>query len=176
MENRTSYQTPFGEVILTAEGSMLTGLWFTEQGRQSLGSKKQEQKSPILEETKRWLDIYFTGKEPNFMPKIKIPGSIFQIEVWEILRQIPYGETMTYGEIAKMVARKRGVERMSAQAVGHAVGKNKIAIIIPCHRVIGSDGRIVGYAGGVERKIQLLALEKRYLQQNVLQYNICIDH
>lgn len=108
---------------------------------------------------RKWLDIYFSGKEPDFMPPVHMIGSPFRLSVWELLRQIPYGETVTYGELAKMVAEKRGLSRMSAQAVGGAVGHNEISIIVPCHRVVGSDGSLTGYAGGVDRKERLLTLE-----------------
>ena len=117
------------------------------------------QETPVLEETKRWLDIYFAGREPDFLPPLHLAGSPFRQEVWALLRQIPYGETTTYRALAEAVARKRGLRRMSAQAVGGAVGHNPISIIVPCHRVVGSDGSLTGYAGGLERKVQLLRLE-----------------
>lgn len=112
-----------------------------------------------LREVRRWLDIYFSGHEPDFMPPIHMIGSDFQLTVWELLTQIPYGETTTYGELAKRVAQKRGLPCMSAQAVGGAVGHNEISIIVPCHRVVGTGGSLTGYAGGVDRKQKLLTLE-----------------
>ena len=111
-------------------------------------------------ETKRWLDIYFHGAEPDFMPPLHPIGSDFQQVVWKILRQIPYGTTRTYGDIAAQIARARGVAKMSAQAVGGAVGHNDISILIPCHRVVGKSGSLTGYAAGLEKKIRLLTLEK----------------
>lgn len=115
--------------------------------------------TPILAETKRWLDIYFTGREPDFMPPLAPVGSEFRRAVWDILLQIPYGRTTTYGEISRQLAEKRGIARMSAQAVGGAVGHNEISIIIPCHRVVGTNGSLTGYAGGVDKKLRLLELE-----------------
>lgn len=109
---------------------------------------------------KRWLTIYFSGREPDFIPPLHIIGSTFQLAVWEILRKIPYGKTTTYGEIAKTIARQQGLPRMSAQAVGGAVGHNEISIIIPCHRVVGTNGSLTGYAGGIDKKVKLLNLEK----------------
>ena len=118
-----------------------------------------ERETSILLEAKRWLDIYFSGKEPDFTPPLHPIGSAFRQSVWEILLQIPYGKTTTYGEIANKLAEKQGLSRMSAQAVGGAVGHNPISILIPCHRVVGADGSLTGYAGGVEKKRFLLALE-----------------
>lgn len=115
---------------------------------------------PVLEETARWLDIYFAGKEPDFTPAIKMEGSYFYQAVGEIMLEIPYGKTTTYGEIAKKVAKRMGKDSMSAQAVGGAVGHNSISVIIPCHRVVGSTGSLTGYAGGIKKKIYLLKLEK----------------
>ena len=122
-------------------------------------NSSMEKELPALEMAKTWLDIYFSGKEPDFMPPIHLTGSPFRLSVWKLLQQIPYGKTMTYGELARRIAGQRGISHMSAQAVGGAVGHNPISIIVPCHRVVGSDGSLTGYAGGVERKEQLLALE-----------------
>ena len=124
-----------------------------------LPAQHTEQDTPVLSEAKRWLDVYFTGREPDFLPPLHPAGSPFRQEVWALLRQIPYGETTTYRALAEAVARKRGLRQMSAQAVGGAVGHNPISIIVPCHRVVGSDGSLTGYAGGLERKVQLLRLE-----------------
>ena len=139
----------------------LTGLWFKGGKFYALGLDKAHEagETPVFVETKRWLDIYFSGREPDFMPPIHMIGSPFQRSVWEILRQIPYGRTTTYGEVAKRLAAERGLSRMSAQAVGGAVGHNKISIIIPCHRVVGAGGSLTGYAGGVDKKLRLLQLE-----------------
>ena len=116
--------------------------------------------TPILAETKRWLDIYFTGREPGFLPPLHPIGSAFRQSVWELLLRIPYGQTTTYGEIARQLAAKRGLARISAQAVGGAVGHNEISILIPCHRVVGMSGSLTGYAGGISKKAKLLELER----------------
>ena len=118
-----------------------------------------EQNTPTLSEVKRWLDIYFTGKEPDFMPPLHPIGSAFRRSVWDILLRIPYGQTTTYGEIARQLAEKQGRPRIAAQAVGGAVGHNKISIIIPCHRVVGTNGSLTGYAGGIDKKVKLLEWE-----------------
>lgn len=114
----------------------------------------------MFAETAKWLDVYFSGKEPDFMPDILITGTPFRKRVAEIVLTIPYGKTMTYGEIASIIANEKGIEKMSARAVGGAVGHNSISIIIPCHRVVGTNGSLTGYAGGFDRKIALLNLEK----------------
>lgn len=120
----------------------------------------EARETPVLTDTKRWLDTYFSGREPDFAPPLHLIGTTFQNEVWQILLTIAYGQTMTYGEIAARIAARRGLAHMSAQAVGGAVGHNAISIIVPCHRVVGSDGSLTGYAGGLERKIALLHLER----------------
>ena len=119
-----------------------------------------EQETPVLAEAKRWLDVYFSGKVPDFTPPLHPVGSAFRRSVWEILLQIPYGQTTTYGEIAQQLAEKQGLPRMSAQAVGGAVGHNEISIIIPCHRVVGTSGSLTGYAGVISKKEKLLELER----------------
>lgn len=158
----TSYTSPLGEMLLTANDLGLTGLYFKNQKHcdKSLHKYCQKDDLSIFNQTKKWLDIYFQGKEPNFMPRINQIGTPFRKIVWAILKQIPYGQIVTYGEIASMVAKLKGVEKVSAQAVGGAVGHNPISIIIPCHRVVGKNGSLTGYAGGIERKIKLLELEK----------------
>ena len=135
-------------------------VWNQKYYAHSLDAEHTEKVTPILEDTKRWLDLYFSGKEPDFMPPLHPSGTPFQMEIWDILREIPYGTTMTYGAVAKEIARRRGIPRMSAQAAGGAVGHNPVSILIPCHRVVGSNGSLTGYAGGIDRKIKLLALEK----------------
>lgn len=157
------YNSPIGGITLASDGEALIGLWFDEQKYfgSTLESEVQEKDLPIFEETKQWLDIYFSGEEPDFMPAIKMLCSDFRKSVWEVMLSIPYGETMTYGEIATKLAKERGVSHMSAQAVGGAVGHNAISLIIPCHRVVGANGELTGYAGGIERKIWLLEHEKR---------------
>lgn len=155
------YHSPLGGILLAADETGLTGLWFDGEKyfADNLPSEYTKQETPILAETRRWLDLYFSGKEPDFMPPLHPMGSPFRLAVWSILQQIPYGETTTYGEIARELARQKGMARMSAQAVGGAVGHNEISILIPCHRVVGSSGSLTGYAGGIEKKRRLLELE-----------------
>ena len=161
MQYTHSYDSPLGRILLASDGSALTGLWFEGQKyfANTLPDGAISQESLILTEAKRWLDIYFSGREPDFSLPLHFTGSDFQNEVWGILSAIPYGQTTTYGEIAKQLAQRREVPRMSAQAVGGAVGKNEISIIVPCHRVVGTNGSLTGYAGGIRRKIALLKLE-----------------
>lgn len=161
MQYTTKYQSSVEKILLAADEIGLTGLWFDGEKfyADGLDPEHEEKELPVFETARKWLDIYFTGKEPDFMPPVHMTGSPFRLSVWELLRKIPYGETVTYGELAKMVAEKRGLSRMSAQAVGGAVGHNEISIIVPCHRVVGSDGSLTGYAGGVDRKERLLTLE-----------------
>lgn len=139
----------------------LTGLCFEEQKYVSFDRWKtqEEREIPVFQETKRWLDVYFSGREPDFLPVLHLCGTMFQRNVWNILTKIPYGKTTTYGAIAKEIAEDRNLQKMSAQAVGGAVGRNPVAIIVPCHRVLGAGGQLTGYAGGIERKKELLILE-----------------
>ena len=162
MQYTSQYHSPLGEILMAADDIGLTGLWFVGQKYYALYLDKENQKkeTQILKDTKIWLDIYFSGKEPNFKLPLHFTGTDFQNEVWEILYSIPYGKTMTYGEIANILAKRKGLERMSAQAVGGAVGHNGISIIVPCHRVVGSQGSLTGYAGGIDKKVSLLKLEK----------------
>jgi len=155
------YDSPLGGILLAADEIGLTGLWFNGEKyfADNLPKEHTEADTPIITEVKRWLDIYFTGKEPDFLPPLHPIGSEFRQAVWEILLQIPYGQTTTYGEIARQLAEKQGLARMSAQAVGGAVGHNEISIIIPCHRVVGTNGSLTGYAGGIGKKEKLLELE-----------------
>lgn len=154
--------SPLGGITIAGNGSEITGLWFDGQKYfgESLPETYEESKLPVFEETKRWLEIYFSGKAPNFTPPLRMETTDFRRGVWEILLTIPFGQTMTYGEIARKMAEKRGLSQMSAQAVGGAVGHNAISLIIPCHRVVGTNGSLTGYAGGIEKKVQLLAMEK----------------
>lgn len=150
------YSSPLGSMTLASDGTALTGLWFN--GQKYFADTLKEVQTlnpnlPVFDLTRQWLDIYFSGKEPTFTPPLQIRGSTFRKQVWNLLLEIPYGHTMTYGEIARKLQCK------SAQAVGGAVGHNPISLIIPCHRVIGADGSLTGYAGGVERKASLLKLE-----------------
>lgn len=162
MQYISHYQSPLGGILLAADDTGLTGLWFEGQKYFALYLDKEheEKEIPLFHEAKRWLDIYFSGKEPDFTLPLHFTGTEFQNEVWEILYSIPYGKTMTYGEIAAQIAARRGISHMSAQAVGGAVGHNEISIIVPCHRVVGANGILTGYAGGIEKKIALLELEK----------------
>ena len=135
-----SYSSPMGELLLAADDVGLTGLWFAGQKYYAahLEPASQRVELPVFDRTKQWLDLYFSGQEPDFMPELHLIGTPFQRAVWEILRQIPYGETPTYG----------------------AVGHNRISMIVACHRVVGSNGSLTGYAGGIEKKIRLLRLER----------------
>ena len=161
MEYIKLYDSPVGKLTLVSDGESLTELRFEKaETKTGLETKKR---LPVFTEAVRWLDVYFNGKDPGFIPQLNPQGSPFRLAVWEILLSIPYGQTVSYGEIAEEMARKMGKHRMSAQAVGGAVGHNPIALIIPCHRVIGSDGSLVGYGGGLERKLRLLQLEKAIL-------------
>ena len=155
------YESPLGEILLAGDGQGLIGLWLQGQNRYAagLGETYRTGIFSAYAKTKEWLDLYFSGGVPDFFPPIHLVGSPFRIDVWRALQKIPYGQTVTYGAISKQLAKQRGVERISAQAVGGAVGHNPISIIIPCHRVIGSDGSLTGYAGGLARKARLLALE-----------------
>lgn len=155
-------QAPLGEIRLRSDGKSLTGLWFVGQVNDPKDNSDIEIKDdlPIFGQVETWLESYFSGE----LTPIKIPlqpkGTVFQEEIWKILQEIPYGETMTYGEIAQRIAKERCVATYSAQAVGQAVGKNPISILIPCHRVLGKNGALTGYAGGVHRKEQLLRIER----------------
>ena len=155
------YDSPLGGILLAADEIGLTGLWFDGQKyfARDLPAECIDRDTPILAEARRWLDIYFRGQEPDFLPPLHPIGSAFRQSVWEILLRIPYGQTMTYGEIARQLAEKKELSQMSAQAVGGAVGHNGISIIIPCHRVVGTNGSLTGYAGGIDRKRRLLELE-----------------
>lgn len=168
------YHSPIGDILLAADADGLTGLWFYGQKYFALHLDKEheEKEIPLFKKTKQWLDIYFSGKEPDFTLPLHFTGTAFQNEVWEILCTIPYGQTMTYGEIAKEIALRRGIRHMSAQAVGGAVGRNEIAILVPCHRVIGTNGSLTGYAGGIDKKLKLLKLEHtgRQINQGIPTY------
>ena len=153
--------SPLGRMIMSSDGTELTGLWFEDQrlAAYSIARDRKEAELPIFGQTRRWLDIYYSGRIPDFTPSIKLVGTPFRMSVWERLRGIPYGESVSYGELASSIAEERGTVKMSAQAVGGAVGHNPISIIVPCHRVLGAGGKLVGYGGGLERKIALLKIE-----------------
>ena len=155
------YDSPLGGILLAADEVGLTGLWFDGEKyfADHLPAEHAQEETAILVEARRWLDVYFSGREPGFLPPLHPVGSAFRQEVWELLLQIPYGQTTTYGEIAQQLAQQRGLPRMSAQAVGGAVGHNAISVIIPCHRVVGTNGSLTGYAGGIDKKVRLLELE-----------------
>ena len=199
MEYTHHYDSPLGGITMASDGNALTGLWFDGQKyfAHTLDPDHEEKDLPIFEETDRWLDLYFAGRVPDFTPAIALKGTAFRQMVWQILFTIPYGQTMTYGEIAARIAQEQtlsrmvqeesqtyaaaqkmsrtymasqeqGQMRMSAQAVGGAVGHNPISLIVPCHRVVGANGSLTGYAGGLDRKQKLLALEQ---SRNLLSKN-----
>lgn len=155
--------SPLGGITLAGDGQALTGLWFDGQKyfADTLSKQHEEKALAVFEQTERWLSIYFSGRIPDFTPPLRLKGTPFREEVWRILLTIPYGQTVTYGEIAAILASRRGLAGMSAQAVGGAVGHNPISLIVPCHRVVGADGALTGYAGGLEKKRWLLELERR---------------
>lgn len=157
------YTSPMGDILLAEKNGELIGLWLEGQ-KYYLGSLQETltayDDSPIFKETKQWLDCYFAGERPSISAlKLAPIGSQFRKEVWDMLCQIPYGELTTYGELAKKIAAKHGIKTMSSQAIGGAVAHNPISIIIPCHRVVGTNGSLTGYAGGIDKKIKLLTLE-----------------
>ncbi|MBQ9336240.1 MAG: methylated-DNA--[Lentisphaeria bacterium] len=158
-EYQSCYDSPLGGITLESDGEALTGLWFDDPQPVPGITDAAEKKLPVFDLTEKWLDLYFSGKKPDFTPPLKLIGTPFRKAVWEILLTIPYGRTMTYGEIARLIAARRKMPRMSAQAVGGAVGHNPVSLIVPCHRVIGAAGKLVGYGGGLDRKVRLLALE-----------------
>ena len=156
------YHSPLGGITLAGSSTALTGLWFDGQKYfgDTLPTEYEKRALPVFAETSRWLDIYFSGKKPDFTPPIETAAAPFRQAVWKILLTIPYGHTMTYGEIARLLAAEKGLPHMSAQAVGGAVGHNPISLIIPCHRVVGANGSLTGYAGGIDKKVKLLELER----------------
>ena len=155
------YSSELGDILLAADEIGLTGLWFFGQSyfADTLPTEQIAQETPILTQAREWLDEYFSGKEPDFTPTLHPIGSPFRQAVWKLLLQIPYGQTTTYGEIARQLEKLQNRPHMSAQAVGGAVGHNGISIISPCHRVVGTKGNLTGYAGGLDKKMALLELE-----------------
>lgn len=153
--------SPVGALTLASDGTNITGLWLKGQKyyAATLGEYSEQADLPVFAETQKWLSSYFSGNKPSFTPPLAPQGNPFRQAVWDILGEIPYGQVITYGHIARQMARQMGKMHMSAQAVGGAVGHNPISIIIPCHRVVGADGSLTGYAGGVDKKILLLQLE-----------------
>ena len=156
------YESPLGGILLAADETGLTGLWFDGEKyyADNLAAEHEARDTQALGAAKRWLDVYFAGKEPDFLPPLHPIGSAFRQEVWQLLLEIPYGQTTTYGALARRLAERRGLRHMSAQAVGGAVGHNEISILIPCHRVVGTRGSLTGYAGGIDKKLSLLRLEQ----------------
>lgn len=161
MDYTYHYDSPFGGITLASDGDSLIGLWFDKQKyfADTLEDEVFETALPIFDETAKWLDIYFSGKAPDFTPPLTMRTTQFRKEVWKIMLTIPFGRTMTYGEIADKIAKQHGLDRMSAQAIGGAVGHNSILLIIPCHRVVGTNGSLTGYAGGIDKKVKLLTME-----------------
>ena len=157
-----TYVSPVGNLLLTCTDQGLTGIYMDRELPQ------MPEEHPILHQTKRWLDAYFRGTDPVADMPLAPEGTPFQQQVWQLLLDIPYGETVSYGELAKKMAAVLGKEKMSAQAVGQAVGKNPISILIPCHRVVGTKGQLTGYAGGLETKIWLLRHEGRQIEKDIV--------
>lgn len=162
MEYIHHYSSPLGGITIAGTETAITGLWFDGQKYfgDTLSPRCEEKDLPIFEQADLWLNIYFSGKAPDFTPTLFLNATDFRKAVWKILLKIPYGKTTTYGNIASEIAKQRGIPHMSAQAVGNAVGRNPISLIIPCHRVVGADGSLTGYAGGIDKKAKLLELEK----------------
>lgn len=155
------YISPLGGIIMASDGQSLTGLWFDGQKyfAGNLPEEHVKRQLPVFMQAAEWLDVYFSGKAPNFTPPLSMEGiSPFRKRVWEIMLEIPFGQVSTYGQIAKRIAVETG-KKVSAQAVGGAVGHNSISLIIPCHRVVGTNGSITGYAGGIDKKLALLKME-----------------
>ena len=164
------YKTPenFSNMIMYSDGEYLTGLYF-ENAKKSYKSDCTERNLSVFQETKEWLDIYFKGQEPQFTPQYKIENlTPFRKDVIDIMRTIKFGNTITYKEISNIIAKNRGLQKMSSQAVGGAVGWNPIYIIIPCHRVIGTNGNLTGYGGGIKNKIELLKHENNDINKFII--------
>ncbi len=156
------FNSPLGPITIASNGDALTGLWFDGQkyDRATLGAEYTEKTCDVLEQTKQWLEEYFAGKKPKKFPPIQFVGTPFRQQVWNLLLEIPHGKTVTYGEISDMLKQIDPTSKACSRAIGGAVGHNPISIIVPCHRVMGADGKMTGYAGGVDKKIKLLELEK----------------
>lgn len=156
MQYTAHYDSPFGSITLASDGASLVGLWFDGQKyfAATLEEEHEQKSLPVFQETRRWLELYFSGKNPDFLPPLAPKATPFRKKVWDVLLSIPYGETMTYGAIARRI----GMEK-AAHAVGGAVAHNPISVIVPCHRVVGTSGSLTGYADGIDKKVQLLTLE-----------------
>lgn len=154
----TELESPVGKLLLVSDGENLTGL-FMERESRIFSQWQRREDLPVFCAARRWLDAYFAGEAPKETVPLKLEGTAFQTRIWEILLTIPYGETRTYGSIAGQLAREMGKKKMSAQAVGQAVSRNPVSILVPCHRVVGTGGKLTGYAGGIDRKAWLLRHE-----------------
>ena len=156
------YDSPLGTLLLTCTDQGLSGIFWNRE------NPEKQANHPVLQETKQWLDAYFRGENPEVPVPLAPQGTVFQKQVWQLLLSIPYGNTLSYGALAREMAKICGKKKMSAQAVGQAVGKNPISILIPCHRVVGTKGQLTGYAGGLETKIRLLRHEGRQIENHIV--------
>ena len=161
MEYTHHYDSPLGGITMTSDGTALTGLRFDGQKHSgcALSAGQADLCLPVFVETDRWLDLYFSGRAPDFTPALRLKATPFREAVWKTILRIPYGRTMTYGQVAEKAAEELGIPRVSARAVGGAAGHNAVLLIIPCHRVVGTDGSLTGYAGGMDKKEKLLRME-----------------
>ena len=159
------YNSPLGEMTMISSNGNLAVLAF--DGKEIFKKYSllnfEEKNIPVFKLTAKWLNVYFSKNKPEFTPPLALIGSDFEKEVWSITQNVTYGKTSTYGKIAAEIAKRRGIKKMSSQAVGNALGHNPVAIIIPCHRVIGSDGKLTGYSGGIDKKAALLELESKFI-------------
>ena len=162
MDTVRHYASPLGSITLASDGEALIGLWFDGQRHfaETLSPEHSERNPAVFDETVHWLDLYFSDRKPDFTPPLKLRGTAFRRRTWQYLLTVPYGSTVTYGRIADALAEGQGLRHPSARAVGNAVGHNPISLIIPCHRVVGANGSLTGYAGGLEKKLYLLRLER----------------
>lgn len=166
MEYVHHYRSPLGALTMASDGNALTGLWFDGQRyfADTLDGRHEERALPVFERTERWLDLYFSGREPDFTPPLVMKTTPFRRAVWELLLTVPYGRTTTYGALAARLEKQGVFPRVSAISVGGAVAHNALSLIVPCHRVVGADGSLIGYAAGLDKKIGLLTLEKADLK------------
>lgn len=162
MQYTHHYTSPLGGITLASDGNALTGLWFDDQKYfgSTLAGEFEPKELPVFDQTSKWLDLYFSGKKPDFTPPLSLNATPFRKAVWTLLLAIPYGQTVTYGQIAGQASDNPALSKPSPRAVGGAVGHNPISLIIPCHRVLGAGGNLTGYAGGIARKKYLLDLER----------------
>ncbi|OCN03530.1 hypothetical protein A4S06_06150 [Erysipelotrichaceae bacterium MTC7] len=164
-----NYESPIGVYKMVSDGQALTGLYHVSDPKGEKIECTDKQELPIFKQVRAWLDAYFAGQNPTIetLP-LHLEGTPFQKEVWNALLQVEYGQLATYGDLAKVIASHRGLKRMSSQAVGHALGKNPIPVIVPCHRIVGANGNLTGYTGGLDIKTYLLKLEG--VQMDTLHY------